>query len=102
MWRVYKLQAYDGAATLAASIKGRTTFAMSGEVKMSARIPFDRLEPGDVLFFGDKGPQSSPLQVGHAGIYVGGGWMVLQPLQGWYLDRFAWARRPLSEAGLEA
>ncbi len=110
VWRVYKLQAYDGAATLAAVIKGRTTFEMSGEVKRSARIPFDRLEPGDVLFFGDKGPQSSPLQVGHAGIYVGSGWMVhssgngvtLQPLQGWYLDRFAWARRPLSEAGLEA
>ena len=44
------------------------------------------------------------------GIAVGGGWIVhsssagttLVPLAGWYRDRFAWARRPLVEAGLEA
>jgi len=24
----------------------------------------------------------------------------LQPLQGWYAERLAWARRPLAEAGL--
>jgi cell wall-associated NlpC family hydrolase len=43
------------------------------------------------------------------GIYVGNGWFVhssdhgvtLQPLTGWYEARFAWARRPLAEAGLE-
>jgi cell wall-associated NlpC family hydrolase len=109
VWRVYKLQAYDGAATLTDIIKGRTTFAMSGEVRMTTRIAADALAPGDIIFFGDKGTQSSPLQVGHAGIYVGSGWFVhssrngvtLQPLQGWYVDRFAWARRPLAEAGLQ-
>jgi len=26
----------------------------------------------------------------------------LVPLTGWYRDRFAWARRPLAEARLEA
>src|SRR3954454_3764982 len=31
-WRVYKLQAYSGGATLGATLKGRTTYAMSGEV----------------------------------------------------------------------
>ena len=44
------------------------------------------------------------------GIYVGNGWFVhsatagvtLQPLQGWYTTTFAWARRPLLEAGLTA
>ena len=44
------------------------------------------------------------------GIYVGNGWFVhssdegvtLQPLDGWYATRFAWARRPLAEAGLTA
>ena len=44
------------------------------------------------------------------GIYVGGGWMVhssrygvaLAPLTGQYRERFAWARRPLVEAGLES
>src|ERR671937_1789825 len=39
VWRVYKLQAYPGAPGLAATLKGRTTFAMSGEVIASKRIP---------------------------------------------------------------
>ncbi len=42
------------------------------------------------------------------GIYVGNGWLVhsssrgvaLEPMTGWYETRFAWARRPLVEAGL--
>jgi cell wall-associated NlpC family hydrolase len=61
-----------------------------------------------VVFFGGKGPRSRPPEVEHAGIAVGGGWMIhasrngvtLVPLAGWYRERFAWARRPLAEAGL--
>jgi hypothetical protein len=38
----------------------------------------------------------------------GGGWMIhssgqgvaVTPLTGWYRQQFAWARRPLAEAGL--
>ena len=109
VWRVYKLQPYPGAATLAAALRGRTTFAMSAEVAAARRIPFAQLAPGDVVFFGAKGPKSKPAQVDHMGIAVGNGWMVhsssagttLVPLTGWYRDRFAWARRPLVEAGLE-
>ena len=82
---------------------------MSGEVKKPARIGIAGLEPGDVVFFGAHGPNSTPLEVGHAGL-VGNGWFVhlsaagvtLQPLQGWYTTTFAWARRPLLEAGLTA
>jgi cell wall-associated NlpC family hydrolase len=109
VWRVYKLQAYPGGAALASTIRGRSTFQMSGEVPKSERIPFEQLEPGDVLFFGAAGPKSKPAQVDHAGIYLGNGWFVhssgygvaLAQLDGWYRDRFAWARRPLAEAGLE-
>jgi cell wall-associated NlpC family hydrolase len=108
VWRVYKLQRYDGEGTLADVLRGRTTYAMSGEVTRAKRIPFAKLQPADVLFFGLDGPRSRPAQVDHAGIYVGGGWFVhsssggvtLTQLQGWYRDRFAWARRPLAEAGL--
>jgi cell wall-associated NlpC family hydrolase len=108
VWRVYKLQRYDGEGTLADVLRGRTTYAMSGEVTRAKRIPFGKLQPADVLFFGLDGPRSRPAQVDHAGIYVGGGWFVhsssggvtLTQLQGWYRDRFAWARRPLAEAGL--
>ena len=110
IWRVYKLQAYSGGATLSATIKGRTTYQMSGEVPRSKRIGFAKLQPGDVLFFGPAGPRSKPASVGPAGSYVGGGWMIhasgqgvaVTPLTGWYRQQFAWARRPLAEAGLQA
>src|ERR671923_179638 len=60
IWRVYKRQSYAGTGALAATLKGRTTFAMSGEVPRAKRIPLADLEPGDLLFFGAHGPQSKP------------------------------------------
>ena len=60
VWRVYKLQAYPGGAALASTIKGRTTYQMSGEVPAAKRIGFAKLAPGDVLFFGPAGPRSKP------------------------------------------
>jgi cell wall-associated NlpC family hydrolase len=108
VWRVFKLQAYAGGAKLSPTLRGRTTFAMSAEVPKAQRIPLAGLQPADVIFFGDKGQSSKPAQVGHMGIYVGNGWFVhssgrgvaLERLAGWYESRFAWARRPLAEAGL--
>ena len=99
-----------GRAPLADSLQGRTASAMSGEMPASKRISFASLEPGDVLFFGAAGPRSKPSQIDHTGIYLGGGWMIhssgqgvaLAPIAtGYYAARFAWARRPLAEAGLE-
>ena len=110
VWRVYKLQAYPGSPTLPAVLKGRTTYEMSGEVPPARRIGFARLAPGDVVFFGARGPRSKPAEVNHMGIYLGNGWFIhssgygvaLAELSGWYRTRFAWARRPLAEAGLSA
>jgi len=110
VWRVYKLQRYPGAGPLADTLRGRTTYQMSGEVPRTLRISFADLVPGDVVFFGAAGPRSKPSQVDHMGIYVGAGWMAhssrfgttLVPMEGWYRDKFAWARRPLAEAGLTA
>ena len=109
VWRVYKLQPFDGAPGLTRTLQGRTTYAMSGEVPAALRLGADQLEPADVIFFGYRGKASKPSEIGHMGIYVGNGWFVhsssagvtLQPLSGWYVNRFAWARRPLAEAGLE-
>ena len=108
VWRVFKLEPYVAAPLLSGVLKGRTTYAMSGEVPRPLRIDPAALAPGDVVFFGSKGPKSKPTEVGHAGIYVGNDWFVhsssggvtLQPLQGWYATQLAWARRPLAEAGL--
>jgi cell wall-associated NlpC family hydrolase len=110
VWRVYKLQAYPDERTLAATLRGRTTYAMSGEVPRSQRIALASLAPADVIFFGDKGPSSKPAQVGHMGIYLGNGWFIhsseygvaVARLDGWYAREFAWGRRPLREAGLES
>jgi cell wall-associated NlpC family hydrolase len=108
VWRVYKLEPYANEGTLASTLRGRTTYQMSGEVPRSARIPLAKLQPADVIFFGDKGPKSQPSQVGHMGIYLGNGWFIhssgygvaVARLDGWYSREFAWGRRPLSEAGL--
>jgi len=83
---------------------------MSAEVPRAQRIRFADLQPGDVVFFGAKGPRSKPAQVDHAGIYAGNGWFIhssdqgvsLARLDGWYRTSFAWARRPLAEASLNA
>jgi cell wall-associated NlpC family hydrolase len=109
VWRVYKLQAYRDEGVLAATLRGRTTYQMSGEVPRAARIGLADLQPADVIFFGDRGPRSRPGQVGHMGIYVGNGWFIhssdrgvaLAQLGGWYAKEFAWGRRPLAEAELE-
>jgi cell wall-associated NlpC family hydrolase len=109
VWRVFKTEPFDGASALASVLRGRTTYEMSGEVATGRRIRnAANLRPGDVIFQGTAGPRSKPAQVDHAGIYLGGGWIVhssgsgttLHPFEGWYRDRFAWGRRPLREAGL--
>jgi cell wall-associated NlpC family hydrolase len=108
VWRVYKLEPYTGAPRLATALKGRTTYAMSGEVPRAARIARPGLRAADVVFFGSRGAASKPAEVGHMGIYLGNGWMVhssdrgttLVPMSGWYETRFAWGRNVLAEAGL--
>jgi cell wall-associated NlpC family hydrolase len=106
---VYKLQSYPNEGTLASTIQGRTTYTMSVEVPRSKRIPFAKLQPADVIFFGTKGAHSTGPQIFHTAIYVGNGWFIqssdegvaLAQLSGWYRKKFAWGRRPLHEAGLE-
>ena len=109
IWRVFKLEPYEGASALATVLRGRSTYELAGEVGPAKRIRrLSSLQPGDVIFQGDRGASSPPSQVGHAGVYLGGGWFAhssrygttLHPLEGWYRDRFAWGRRPLREAGL--
>ena len=109
VWRVFKLQSYPSEGNLASTIVGRTTYAMSVEVPAAKRIPFNKLQPADVIFFGTKGSESTGPQVFHTGIYVGNGWFIqssgqgvaLAQLSDWYRKKFAWGRRPLHEAELE-
>jgi cell wall-associated NlpC family hydrolase len=108
VWRVFKLQRYPGGEALKETLRGRTAAQMAGEVPRARRIPFAQLQPGDVMFFGRGGRRARPAAIDHAGIYLGGGWLInssrygvaLAPVENWYADRFAWGRRPLAEAGL--
>jgi cell wall-associated NlpC family hydrolase len=108
VWRVYKLQTYAKEGKLADVLKGRTTYAMSGEAPAAKRIGLAKLEPADVIFFGAAGPKSKPADVNHMGIYLGNGWFIhssgygvaVAQLSAWYAQRFAWGRRPLAEASL--
>jgi N-acetylmuramoyl-L-alanine amidase len=109
VWRVYKLGNYAAGTSLAETLRGRTTYAMSGEVPRRQRLGKAQLEPADVLFFGARGHRSRPAQIDHVAIYLGGGWFIHAGGEGVYLSElampkwkshFAWARRPLAEAGL--
>jgi cell wall-associated NlpC family hydrolase len=108
VWRVFKLKRYAGGEALADTLRGRTAAQMAGEVPRTKRIPLAALEPGDVLFFGPGGRRAQPAAIDHAGIYLGGDWLInssrygvaLARLDGWYEQRFAWGRRLLAEAGL--
>lgn len=108
VWRVYKIPPLPSLPGVADTLRGRTSYAMSGEVDRAARVPRDALEPGDLVFFGPRGPRSKPSVVGHMGVYVGNGWIVhsstngttLQPMTGWYERTFAWGRNVLAEAGI--
>ena len=107
VWRVLKLQATPGAPGLSVALKGRTTYEMSGEFPKRARVTRAALQPADIVFFGNRGPRSKPVEVGHMGIYLGNGWMAhssdrgttLTPMTGWYETRFAWGRNVLVETG---
>jgi cell wall-associated NlpC family hydrolase len=108
VWRVYKLTPYPNEGGLAGVLRGRTTYQMSGEVPKRDLLPAAKLQPGDVMFFGAHGPASKPSEVDHTALYLGNGWFIqssdegvtLRPFDGWYASSFAWARRPLHEAGL--
>jgi cell wall-associated NlpC family hydrolase len=108
VWRVYKLQRYPGGEALAGTLRGRTAAQMAGEVPRAHRLPLAALQPGDVMFFGRGGRRAKATAIDHAGIYLGGGWLInssrygvaLTPVENWYAERFAWGRRPLAEAGL--
>ena len=108
VWRVFKLHRYVAEEALAETLRGRTAAQMAAEVPRAQRISREQLEPGDVMFFGRGGRRAQAAAIDHAGIYLGGGWMIhssrygvaLAPVADWYADRFAWGRRPLAEAGL--
>src|SRR3954469_14310155 len=95
VWRVFTPQ----------RIGGRTAAQMAGQIRKSARVRFDDVRPGDLLFFGPASLNSKATErsIVHVGIALSQHWMIHSSGQGvyissldddWRRDEFAWARRP--------
>jgi cell wall-associated NlpC family hydrolase len=102
VWRVFKLSGNPAGAR----IGGRTAAQMAGEVKRAARVRFDAVRPGDLLFFGPAGFGGKATESGitHVGIALSSEFMIhassqgvyVSPLfEGWRRGEFSWARRVL-------
>jgi cell wall-associated NlpC family hydrolase len=92
VWRVFKLSGDPAGA----SIGGRTAAAMALEIKKSARLKFARVQPADLLFFGNG--------ITHVGIAMSKDFMIHSSGQGvaitplfddYRQSSFDWARRVL-------
>lgn len=91
----------------------RTAAQMAGAAK--PRITRAKLVPGDLIFFGSSGPESTVASIYHAGLYLGNGWFIhstgsadgvsLSSLNWtdwtWHHD-FAWGRRVLKSGEFTA
>jgi cell wall-associated NlpC family hydrolase len=93
VWRVFKLSGNPAGK----SINGRSADAIGREIPKRARIPFKRIQPGDLLFF------YRPT-IGHVGIALSSQFMIHSSSQGvavtplyesWRTSEFRWARRVL-------
>jgi len=88
--------------------RGASNMARSAKPRISRR----NLKPGDIMFWGPKGPDSSISSIYHAGIYMGRGWFIhstgssdgvtIASLNAstYWRTYFAWGRRVLTKAQL--
>jgi cell wall-associated NlpC family hydrolase len=102
VWRVFKVSGLPWGR----KIGGRTAAQMAQEIPRRARLRYDQLRPGDLLFFGSAHFNSTATEANviHTGIYLGDNWVIhssgqgvyVLPLRGsWLGDQFAWGRRVL-------
>ena len=89
------------------TINERVAADMAGAAK--PRVTRAKLVPGDLIFFGPKGPASTVASIYHAALYLGNGWFIQSTgsLDGvglssissdpWWKSDFAWGRRVLKK-----
>lgn len=75
VWWAFKGSTGSSQMSLGAGLLGRTADAMAFE-RPAEREPAAALAPGDLVFFGAKGPASPPGTISHTAIAVGNGWIV--------------------------
>ncbi|HTI35440.1 MAG TPA: NlpC/P60 family protein [Miltoncostaea sp.] len=102
VWWAFKGSAGPSQMSLGSDLRGRTADAMAWE-RPAEREPADAAEPGDLVFFGPKGPASPKGSISHTAIALGNGWMVQSSgsrggvsitwLATYWPSATAWARR---------
>ena len=102
VWWAFKGSAGPSQMSLGSGLLGRTADAMAWE-RPAEREPVAAALPGDLVFFGPKGPASPRGSISHTGIALGGGWMVhssgsrggvsITWLPTYWSSATAWARR---------
>jgi murein DD-endopeptidase len=75
VWWAFKGSPGPSQMSLGAGLLGRTADAMAFE-RPAERVPVASLAPGDLVFFGPRGPASPKGSISHTGIALGNGWMV--------------------------
>ena len=75
VWWAFKGSAKPSEMSLGSGLLGRTADDMAWE-DPAEKVPATNLEPGDLVFFGPAGPKSRKGSISHAGISLGGGWLI--------------------------
>ena len=107
IWRVWKHSGLKAAK----KIRSRTASGMAGEIPRSQRVRRENIQPGDLLFFGERGTADAQFNMAatkknihHSGIAMSRDFGISATYQGvdvqpifdqWFYDDFAWGRRIL-------
>jgi murein DD-endopeptidase len=103
VWWAFKGAPGATQMSLGTDLVGRTADQMAFE-RRSERVAVAAAAPGDLVFFGPRGPKSARGTIGHAGIALGNGWMIhssgsrggvaVSHLDDYWPSATAFARRP--------
>jgi NlpC/P60 family len=111
VWMAFKGAASSAALDLGAGIRGRTADDMAREAP-AERVAPNSLAAGDLVFFGERGAATPRGAIAHAGLSLGGGWMIhssgsragvsISHLDTYWPTALAWGRRLPSLGALPA
>ncbi len=111
VWMAFKGASSSARHDLGAGIRGRTADDMAREAP-AERVAANSLAAGDLVFFGERGAATPRGAIAHAGLSLGGGWMIhssgsragvsISRLDTYWPTALAWGRRLPSLGGLPA
>ncbi len=76
----------------------RASYQMAGAITVAQRVPYSKLRPGDIMFYGSS---KAPSSIYHVDTFIGHGWAlnsggngvsIVKVSSGWYRDTFQYGR----------